>query len=98
MFSFWRVLNPLAIGVMPRPVSRRGASSTGTVTKSAIVVAAWAGQRLDGSIQGNGDHDVFVDEMVDGSQTQRLDLSITEARQLAEALLEAADTANGWLR
>ncbi len=63
-----------------------------------IVTGAWAGQQADGFICGNDGHDVFVDEMVDGFATQRLDLSIAEARQLAAALLSAASTAEGcWL-
>jgi hypothetical protein len=64
----------------------------------AIVTGAWAGQRVDGSIEANGDHDVYVDVMDAGFQCERLDLSIAEARRLAQALLAAADTAQGWLR
>jgi hypothetical protein len=64
----------------------------------ALVVAAWAGQQRDGSVQGNDGHDVFVDEMDEhGYQCERLNLSIAEARQLAQALLAAADTADGWV-
>ncbi len=55
----------------------------------------WAGQAVDGSIERNGTRDVYVDVTEAGSQCQRLDLSIAEARQLAAALLSAAATAEG---
>jgi hypothetical protein len=63
----------------------------------AIVTGAWAGQKVDGSVERNGVHDVYVDVVEAGSQCQRLDLSIAEARQLAAALLSAAATAEGWM-
>jgi hypothetical protein len=63
----------------------------------ALVVAAWACQSSDGSVEGNDGNDVFVDEMDEhGYQCERLNLSVAEARQLAQALLAAADTADGW--
>ncbi len=65
----------------------------------AIVTGAWACQQPDGSVQGDDvGHDVYVDEMdLHGNQYERLNLSSAEARQLAEALLVAADTADGWM-
>jgi hypothetical protein len=63
-----------------------------------LVIAAWACQQHDGSIEGNSGHDVFVDEMDEhGYQCERLNLSVAEARQVAQALLTAADTADGWV-
>jgi hypothetical protein len=64
----------------------------------AIVTGAWACQLPDGSVQGNDGHDVYVDEMDERSyQCERLNLSSAEARQLGQALLAAADTADGWV-
>jgi hypothetical protein len=64
----------------------------------AIVSGAWACQQSDGSLQGNDGHDVYVDEMDErGYQCERLNLSPAEARQLGQALLAAADTADGWV-
>jgi hypothetical protein len=65
---------------------------------AAIVTGAWACQLPDGSVPGNDGHDVYVDEMDERSyQCERLNLSSAEARQLGQALLAAADTADGWV-
>ena len=62
------------------------------------MTGAWACQLPDGSVQGNDGHDVYVDEMDEhGYQCERLNLSSAEARQLGQALLAAADTADGWV-
>jgi hypothetical protein len=64
----------------------------------AIVVGAWASQQPNGSVERNDEHDVYVDEMdKDGYQCERLNLTSAQARQLAQALLAAADTADGWV-
>jgi hypothetical protein len=64
-----------------------------------LVTGAWACQQLDGSIRGNDGHDVYVDEMDEhGYQCERLNLSIAEARQLGQALLDAADEVDGWVK
>jgi hypothetical protein len=62
------------------------------------VAGSWACQQYDGSVQTNSGHDVYVDEVDEhGDQCERLNLSAAEARQLAEALIAAADEIDGWL-
>jgi len=62
------------------------------------VTGAWACQQSDGTVRGNDGHDVYVDKMDEhGEQCEKLNLSAAEARELAKALLAAADDIDGWL-
>jgi hypothetical protein len=69
------------------------------VEATGLLVSMVATQLRDGSISVDDSHDaplVFVDELIDGRSYERLTVSAEGARNLAAALVLAADELDGW--
>jgi hypothetical protein len=70
------------------------------ILNAGVLVSVTACQLPDGSVNttyGNvAEPEVFIDKYIDGTSRDLLSVSVQGARDLAAALLEAADELDGW--